>query len=89
MGGRIIEITARKKVFAERRTASQNEFYQAQQSGWEVEKVFVVWKTGYSDERTLFHEGKYYAIVYVAEVDQRRMKLTCVKKEGTFQEANR
>ena len=89
MGGRVIEITARRKIFAEKRTASQKEFYQAQQSGFEVTKVFIIWRTYYSDERTLFYKNKYYTIIYAAEIDSRRIKLTCTKKEGTFVEASR
>ena len=61
--GDAIPTTVRRKVFANKQSVRQSEFYQAQSTGLRPELMFVVRNADYSDEPKLEYKGKTYTII--------------------------
>lgn len=65
-----IETEILKEVFAEKRSISQSEFFNAGQTNIKAEKCFVIYSHEYNDERFLIFEGKKYSIYRIYEKDE-------------------
>lgn len=52
-----------RKVFAEKKSVRQSEFYQAAATGLKPELAFDVWSIDYNNEKKLMHKGNKYSII--------------------------
>lgn len=65
-----IETEILKEVFAEKRSISQQEFFNAGQSDIKPTKCFVIYSHEYNNERFLIYENKKYSIYRTYEKDE-------------------
>lgn len=65
-----IETEILKEVFAEKRSISQSEFFNAGQTDIKPTKCFVIYSHEYNDERFLIYENKKYSIYRTYEKDE-------------------
>ncbi|WP_419720637.1 phage head closure protein [Kurthia gibsonii] len=65
-----IETEILKEVFAEKRSISQQEFFNAGQTDIKPTKCFVIYAHEYNDERFLIYENKKYSIYRTYEKDE-------------------
>ncbi len=68
-----------RKVYAERESVRQSEFYQAQANGLKPEIVFNIWEHDYKGEHQLTYFGEKYTVLRVADTAKGRLKLVCYK----------
>lgn len=65
-----IEVETLREVFAEKRSISQSEFFNAGQTDIKPTKCFVIYTHEYKDERFLIFEDKKYSIYRTYEKDE-------------------
>lgn len=75
--GDAIENEAPRKVYANRKSIRQSEFYQAMASGLKPEIMFEVMFFDYKDEKRLVYNGKKYSIIRTYITDSDKMELIC------------
>lgn len=75
--GDTVEVEKPRKVYANRKSIRQSEFYQAMTTGLRPEIMFEVNIFDYKDEKKLKHEGKTYSVIrtYINESDH--MEIVC------------
>lgn len=76
-----IETEILKEVFAEKRSISQQEFFNAGQTDIKPTKCFVIYSHEYNDERFLIYENKKYSIYRTYEKDED-IELYCEVRTG-------
>lgn len=76
-----IEVETPREVFAEKRSISQSEFFNAGQTDIKAEKCFVIYSHEYNDERFLIYENKKYSIYRTYEKDED-IELYCEVRTG-------
>lgn len=65
-------------IFAERKSISQTEFYQAQTAGTKPELKFVIPDyLEYSDQQYLIHAGVRYKVLRTYHTDGNELEITC------------
>lgn len=69
----------RKKVYAEKESVRQSEFYQAQANGLKPEIVFSIWEHDFSNQLHLLYNSEKYTVLRVADTTKGRLKLVCYK----------
>jgi hypothetical protein len=67
-----------RKVYADKESVRQSEFYQAAAAGMKTEAMFLVNKSDYLGELYLAHEGKTYKITRPYERQTEITELICV-----------
>lgn len=71
------EVQTKRLVFAEKKSISQNQFYQAAATGLRPELTFVIWTREYNQEPKLEFNGKEYTIIRTFDRDDERTELIC------------
>lgn len=66
-----------RAVFANKKSVTQTEFYQAAATGLRPELKFEVRVIEYNKESTLSYEEKTYSIIRTYEVDSEKIELVC------------
>lgn len=75
--GDAIKAPSRRKIFAEKNSIRQSEFYQAASTGLKPELSFTVWTLEYQGEKSLEFEGVAYTIIRTFDKNNREMELIC------------
>ncbi|MEZ7173589.1 phage head closure protein [Sporosarcina sp. OR05] len=75
--GDTIEVPVERKVFAEKISVRQTEFYQAAANGFKPQKAFKIWVSEYNDETQLMFEGITYSIIRTYSKDDKELELIC------------
>ncbi|MEK3855940.1 phage head closure protein [Cytobacillus sp. FSL H8-0458] len=70
-----IEISVPRDVFANKKSISQTEFYQAQTTGLRPEIKFEIWSMDYQDEPKFSFNNKTYTIIRTFEKDNELIEL--------------
>jgi len=76
-----IEIESNRLVFANKKSASQSEFFNAGQNGFKPQYVFTVRLIDYDEESLLLFNEKRYSIYRTYETGEN-MELYCELKVG-------
>lgn len=71
-----------RQVFCEKKSISQNEFFQAGQNGFKPECVLIVYSLDYQEEQKIQYNNKTYSIYRTYERDDERIELYCEVKVG-------
>lgn len=85
-GDPVVENQVSHRVYAEIKSISQSEFYQAQTSGQKPEMKFII--TDYLDyqgQKYLIHEGVRYGILRTYRTGRNELEITCY---GGVRDAN-
>lgn len=61
----------KRKIFAEKKSVRQSEFYQAAATGFKPEIVFEIWTKEFNDELKLEYKGKSYIIFRTFEKGEK------------------
>lgn len=75
--GDTISVESKRKVFAEKKSVRQSEFYQAAATGLKPEITFVTWKDEYKGESELEYDSKTYRIIRTFIKDEKEIELIC------------
>ena len=75
--GDTVTTQVRRKVFADKQSVRQSEYYQAGATGIRPEFMFVVRAIDYKGEPKVEHEGKQYTIVRTFEKPSELTELVC------------
>ncbi|HIE8455427.1 TPA: phage head closure protein [Bacillus cereus] len=70
-----------RQVFCEKKSISQNEFFQAGQNGFKPKCVLIVYSLDYQEEQKVNY-NKTYSIYRTYERDDERIELYCEVKAG-------
>lgn len=73
--GDTITTSTEKDVFADKKSVSQNEFYQAASTGLKPEVKFEIRTVEYNGEQKLSYNGKEYSIIRTFEKDNEFTEL--------------
>ena len=79
--GRQIPERTKREVFAEIKSISQSEFFNAGQSGLKPEYKITVWTQEYNGERLVEYNDRIYT-VYRTYIGKDRTELYLTRKEG-------
>lgn len=71
-----------RQVFCEKKSISQNEFFQAGQNGFKPKCVLIVYLLDYQEEQKVQYNNKTYSIYRIYERDDERIELYCEVKAG-------
>ena len=71
-----------RQVFCEKKSISQNEFFQAGQNGFKPKCVLIVYSLDYQEEQKVNYNNKTYSIYRTYERDDERIELYCEVKAG-------
>ncbi|MDA1620154.1 MULTISPECIES: phage head closure protein [Bacillus cereus group] len=71
-----------RQVFCEKKSISQNEFFQAGQNGFKPKCVLIVYSLDYQEEQKVQYNNKTYIIYRTYERDDERIELYCEVKAG-------
>lgn len=71
-----------RQVFCEKKSISQNEFFQAGQNGFKPKCVLIVYSLDYQEEQKVQYNNKTYSIYRTYERDDERIELYCEVKAG-------
>ncbi|WP_242270999.1 phage head closure protein [Bacillus cereus group sp. BfR-BA-01425] len=71
-----------RQVFFEKKSISQNEFFQAGQNGFKPKCVLIVYSLDYQEEQKVQYNNKTYIIYRTYERDDERIELYCEVKAG-------
>jgi SPP1 family predicted phage head-tail adaptor len=73
--GDVITEPAYRRVFADKKSIRQSEFYAAQSSGLKPEVMFVVWSLDYQGEEHFRHNNRKYKVVRTFETNNEQMEI--------------
>ncbi|MBT2577426.1 phage head closure protein [Bacillus sp. ISL-8] len=71
-----------RQVFCEKKSVSQNEFFQAGQNGFKPKCVLIVYTLDYQEEQKVKYREKEYSIYRTYERDDEKIELYCEVKKG-------
>lgn len=71
-----------RQVFCEKKSITQNEFFQAGLSGIKASLVLVVYEEDYKEEAKLKYNGKVFHIYRTYERPDEKIELYCEVKAG-------
>ncbi|PWE71453.1 phage head-tail adapter protein [Bacillus cereus] len=74
--------TFNRQVFCEKKSVSQNEFFQAGQNGFKPKCVLVVYAIDYQEEQKVKYRDKEYNIYRSYERNDEKIELYCEVKIG-------
>lgn len=66
-----------RKVFAEKMSVRQTEFYQAAATGFKPQLAFKIWVQEYNDESELLYKKKKHSIIRAFSKDGKELELIC------------
>lgn len=67
-----------RRIYAKKKSISQNEFYQAQAHGFKIELKFEINKFEYEDNEKIRYKGKIYKIFRTFELSEDKMEIVCI-----------
>jgi SPP1 family predicted phage head-tail adaptor len=76
-------LTLCKKIYANKKSIRQSEFYQARASGLQAEIMFEVFLHDYSDEKVVEYNTKKYNVVRTFQKAEDKLELICMSIEVT------
>ncbi|HDR7363142.1 TPA: phage head closure protein [Bacillus toyonensis] len=71
-----------RQVFCEKKSVSQNEFFQAGQNGFKPKCVLIVYTLDYQEEQKVKYREKEHSIYRTYERDDEKIELYCEVKTG-------
>lgn len=75
--GDMIRKPGERKVFGEEKQVYSSTFFQAAAVGMKAEKVLIIWKFDYEQEKYLIYKGIKYEILKTYETKEEKLELTC------------
>lgn len=75
--GDTITVEEERKIYANKKSIRQSEFYQAMSNDLKPEIMFEVTVFEYHDEKNLLHNGKRYKVIRTYHTSGDRMELVC------------
>ena len=75
-----VEYWEESEVWADRKSVSRQEFYQAQQAGVRADVVFVVNALDYAEQSIVRVGGVYYDVSRSYQTELDKIELTCTKR---------
>ena len=75
-----VEILEESEVWADRKSVSRQEFYQAQQAGVRADVVFVVNALDYAEQSMVRVGEVYYDVSRTYQTELDKIELTCTKR---------
>ena len=80
-GGYETETSTDSTVWAGRRSATRNEFYQASQAGYKADVIFTIYSFEYGGEEQVVFNNVVYDIVRTYQKTPDILELTCQMRE--------
>lgn len=68
-------------IWAGRRSATRNEFYQATQAGYKADEIFSIYSFEYHDEEQVVYKNVLYDVVRTYQASLDVIELTCQFRE--------
>lgn len=75
-----VEVLEETEVWADRKSVSRQEFYQAQQAGVRADVVFVVNALDYAEQSLVRVGSVYYDVTRSYQTELDKIELTCTKR---------
>lgn len=75
--GDMIRTPGTREVFGEEKQVYSSTFFQAAAVGMKAEKILVIWKFDYEQEKYLVYQGIKYEILKTYETEDEKLELTC------------
>lgn len=75
---------SRTRVMANRKQTPRNEFYEARQSGIEIEEIFEIKPYEYNNEQFVWFECRRLNIYSTYLIDSEHLEIKCSSKIGDF-----
>lgn len=75
--GDTVKTSVKRRVYAEKLSIGQTEYYQAAATGLRPELKLVVWTREYQGEQAVEYGGRLYSIVRTFEADSENIELVC------------
>ncbi len=75
--GDMIRKPGERVVFGEEKQVYSSTFFQAAAVGMKAEKILVIWKFDYENEKYLRYQGIKYEILKTYETEDEKLELTC------------
>jgi SPP1 family predicted phage head-tail adaptor len=75
--GDIVEMKREREVWADKKSASRAEFYQAQTAGMKAEVTFTLWQSDYCDEERIIHTNTVYDVIRTYETGKDKVEIVC------------
>ncbi|MDU3522225.1 MAG: phage head closure protein [Clostridium saudiense] len=66
------------RIYANKKSITQSEFYQAQAQGFKPELKFEINSFEYEDNKKIRYKGKVYKILRTYEVSSEKMEIVCI-----------
>lgn len=66
------------RIYANKKSITQSEFYQAQAQGFKPELKFEINSFEYEDNKKIRYKGKIYKILRTYEVSSEKMEIVCI-----------
>lgn len=82
VGNQMIDETIENVVLCDVKSTRQSEFYQAAQSNFRPEKIFIVHTYEYNNHQKVEFENVTYNIIRTYEKNYEELELICEKKAG-------
>jgi SPP1 family predicted phage head-tail adaptor len=75
--GDIVELKRERDVWADKKSATRAEFYQAQTAGMKAETTFTIWQSDYHGEERVIHNGTIYDVIRTYETGKDKIEIVC------------
>lgn len=75
--GDMIRKPIERKIFGEEKQVYSSTFFQAAAVGMKAEKILVIWKFDYKEEKYLIYKGIKYEILKIYETEEEKLEITC------------
>lgn len=66
------------KIYANKKSITQSEFYQAQAQGFKPELKFEINTFEYEDNKKIRYKGRIYKILRTYEISSEKMEIICI-----------
>ena len=66
------------KIYANKKSITQSEFYQAQAQGFKPELKFEINTFEYEDNKKIRYKGRIYKILRTYEISSEKMEIVCI-----------
>lgn len=75
-----VEVWEESEVWADRKSVTRQEYYQAQQAGMKADVVFVVNTLDYAEQSMVRVGQVYYDVTRTYQTELDKIELTCTKR---------
>lgn len=66
------------KIYANKKSITQSEFYQAQAQGFKPELKFEINTFEYEDNKKIRYKGRIYKLLRTYEISSEKMEIVCI-----------